>query len=191
MSQIKKITDSAKELKNVYPLAAVAMLLALRIVLGFFANATLPFFGNSVKISGAFLPIAATGAMFGPIPAALVGALGDIISFIMQPAAGGYFPGFTINGLLTGFIYGCAFYKSKVTMPRTIIAWLVNMVAVETFLSAFWLYILYGAGAGTPYLVYLTTRFVSVGIKCIPEILLTFAICKLTSKIKMPKKLTN
>lgn len=189
MSQVRKITDSAKELKSVYVFTAVAMLLALRVVLGFFANVTLPFFGNSVKISGAFLPIAVTGVMFGPVPAALVGALGDIISFIVQPAAGGYFPGFTISGLLTGFIYGFVFYKNNITVMRAIIAWLINMLAVETFLSAFWLYLLYGAGQGTPYTVYLTVRFISVGIKCIPEILLIFAVGKLVSKIKIPKKI--
>lgn len=188
MSQVRKITDSAKELRNVYALTAIAMLLALRVVFGFFANATLPFFGNSVKVSGAFLPIAVTGVMFGPIPAALVGALGDIVSFIMQPAAGGYFPGFTISGLLTGFIYGFVFYKQKVTITRTITAWLINMVAVETFLAAFWLYLLYGAGE-TPYTVYLTTRFISVGFRCIPEILLIFAVGTLTSKIKIPKRI--
>lgn len=188
MSQIRKITDSAKELKSVYSLAAIAMLLALRVVLGFFANATLPFFGNTVKISGAFLPIAVTGAMFGSIPAALVGALGDIISFIMQPASGGYFPGFTISGLLTGLIYGFAFYKNKITLPRVTVAWLVNMIAVETFLAAFWLYLLYGAGQGTPYIVYLTSRFISVGFRCIPEILLIFAVGTLISKIKLPSK---
>ena len=43
-------------MKSIYALAAIAMLLALRIVLGFFANSTLPFFGNNVKLSAAFLP---------------------------------------------------------------------------------------------------------------------------------------
>lgn len=189
MSMVKKLTSSLGELKNVYSLAAIAMLLALRVVLGLFANATLPFFGNSVKISGAFLPIAVTGVMFGPVPAAFVGALGDIVSFILFPAPGGYFPGFTISGLLTGLIYGLAFYKSKITLPRTIVAWTVNMLAVETFLSAYWLYLLYGAAKGTPYLVYLSARFISVGVKCIPEILLIFAVGMLATKIKMPNHL--
>ena len=74
MSQLKKIQSSLLEMKSIYALAAIAMLLALRIVLGFFANSTLPFFGNNVKLSAAFLPIAVTGVMFGPIPAAIVGA---------------------------------------------------------------------------------------------------------------------
>ncbi len=189
MSQVRKFYDSLKELKSVYSLAAIAMLLALRVVLGFFANGTLAFFGNNVKISGAFLPIAVTGSMFGPVPAALVGALGDIISFLLNPTGGAYFPGFTISGLLTGLIYGFAFYKSKITVPRVIIAWLINTIAVETFLAAFWLYVLYGAGQGTPYMVYLSARLISAAVKCIPEIILIFAVCRLASKIKIPNRL--
>ena len=189
MSQVKKLFNSFAELKSVYSLAAISMLLALRVVLGFFANGTLAFFGNNVKISGAFLPIAVTGAIFGPVPAALVGALGDIISFLLNPTGGAYFPGFTISGLLTGLIYGFAFYKSKITVPRVIIAWLINTIAVETFLAAFWLYVLYGAGQGTPYIVYLSARLISAAVKCIPEIILIFAVCRLASKIKIPNRL--
>lgn len=188
MSVSKKLTNSFFELKSVYALTAIAMLLALRVVLGMFANATLPFFGNNVKLSGAFLPIAVTGVMFGPIPAALVGALGDIVSFLIAPGPGGYFPGFTINGLLTGLIFGFAFYKNSITLPKTIGAWAVNMIMVETFLSAYWLFMLYSGGTGKTYLAYLTTRFISVGVKCIPEIILILAVGKLVAKIKIPQK---
>lgn len=189
MSAIKKLKDSFSEMKNIHSLTAVAMLLALRVVLGMFANATLPFFGNNVKLSGAFLPIAIAGSMFGPVAGAVVGAFGDIISFIIVPTGGAYFPGFTISGLLTGLIYGLAFYKNKVTVPRTIIAWAVNMILVETFLAAFWLYVLQGASSGGVYLTILGTRFISVALKCIPEILLIFAVGKLASKIKIPNRL--
>ena len=187
MSYIKKIPNSLKELLNVYSLAAIAMLLALRVVLGFFANATLPLFSNTIKISGAFLPIAVAGSMFGPIPAALVGALGDIISFIIAPTGGGFFPGFTISGFLTGMIFGIVLYKNKISLVRVIIAWAANMLLVETFLNAYWLFILYGGE--TPYLVYLSARFISVAVKCIPEIILLLAVTKLASKIKIPRTL--
>lgn len=93
-------------------------------------------FGNNVKLSAAFLPIAVTGVMFGPIPAAIVGALGDILSFIIAPT-GAYFPGFTINGFITGFIYGMFLYKNNVTPLRVVLAWFTNMLCVETFLTAF------------------------------------------------------
>ena len=189
MSAIKKLKDSFSEMKNIHSLTAVAMLLALRVVQGMFANATLPFFGNNVKLSGAFLPIAVAGSMFGPVAGAVVGAFGDIISFIIVPTGAPYFPGFTISGLLTGLIYGFAFYKNKVTVPRTIIAWAVNMILVETFLAAFWLYVLQGASSSGVYLTILGARFISVALKCIPEILLIFAVGKLAAKIKIPKRL--
>ena len=173
---LKKIPDSVFGLKNVCTLAAVAMLLALRIVLGMFANATLACFGNTVKLSAAFIPIAVTGALFGPVPSALVGALGDVLSFIIAPTGGAYFPGFTISGLLTGLIYGIALYGERLSLPRIAAAWAVNTLVAETFLAAFWLYTLY---ANEPsYSFYLTARLISQAIKCVPEILILFALGK-------------
>lgn len=173
---IKKFTGSLSEMKKIQALAAIAMLLALRVVLGMFANATLPFFGNTVKISAAFVPIAVAGAMFGPFPAALVGALGDIISFLIAPTGGGFFPGFTISGLLTGLIYGFVFYGEKLSLPRIAIGWGINTLLVETFLAAFWLYILYVQQPS--YGFYLSARLISQAVKLLPEILVIFALSK-------------
>ena len=182
MSQIKRLSNSALELKSVYGLAVAAMLLAIRVVLGLFANATLPMFGNTVKISAAFLPIAAAGALLGPVPAMLVGAFGDVLSYIISPS-GAYIPGFTISGALTGLIYGFAFYKNKITIPRVVGGWFANMLLVETFLAAFWFYEFFNPGFQTPYTTFLVTRFISVAIKCIPEILLIFVTGKLLGNV--------
>lgn len=191
MSVGKKIHNSSLELKNINSLAGIAMLLALRVVLGFFANTTLAMFGGTIKISGAFLPIAAAGVIFGPVPAALVGGLGDIISFLISPT-GFYFPGVTINGILTGLIYGLFFYKNSITIRKTIAAWFLNTLTVETFIMALWLFILQiisGAGeVEKTYFVYLTARFISQAVKCVPEIILIFAIGRLVARIKLPQK---
>lgn len=173
---LKKLPESLRELKNVRSLAAIAMLLALRVVLGMFANATLPMFGNTVKLSAAFIPIAVGGAMFGPVPAALIGALGDVISFVIAPTGGGYFPGFTISGLLTGLVYGFALYHETLKLPRIAIAWAVNTLVTETFLAALWLWILYAQQPD--YGFYLTARLISQAVKCAPEILVLFALSK-------------
>ena len=156
MRYLKKFPASLFELKDIRSLAAVAMLLALRIVLGMFANATLP--------------------MFGPIPAGLVGALGDVLSFLIAPTGGAYFPGFTISGLLTGLIYGFALYNEKLSLPRIAIAWAVNALVVESFMAAYWLYILYAQEPS--YLFYLSARGISLAVKCAPEILILFALGK-------------
>lgn len=188
MSISKKFYNSFTELKSVKSLAMIAMLLALRIILGFIGNSTLPFFGNNVKLSGAFLPIAITGSMFGPVPAMIVGMLGDVLSFIMNPTGGAYFPGFTINGILTGLIYGLFLYKNEVTVPKVVIAWVINCIAVEIFLIAYWLFFLYGTSSGKSYFIYLSARLISQAVKCIPEILLILACGKIMSRVKLPQK---
>ena len=58
-----KFYNSLKELTNVYSLVALAMLLAIRIIVGIFANSTMALFGNMVKISINFLPIAIAAAL--------------------------------------------------------------------------------------------------------------------------------
>ena len=181
-----KIINSLKELTNVYSLVAIAMLLAIRIIVGIFANSTMALFGNMIKISINFLPIAVAAAMFGPIAAALVGGLGDILSFFINPASGGaYFPGFTLNGILTGIILGIFLYKNNVSLKNVLISWTINAVLIEIFLSGYWLYFIYGTGSGDTFWVYLVTRAVSEAIKFVPSVLLILAVGKAVGKIKI------
>lgn len=182
----EKIYNSFKELSSVYSLVALAMLLALRIIVGIFANSTMAVFGNMLKISINFLPIAVAAAMFGPIGAALVGGLGDILSFFINPASGGaYFPGFTLNGILTGLILGIFLYKNNITVKTVLVSWTINAVFIEILLSGYWLYFIYGAGSGTSFFVYLWTRVISEAVKFVPSVLLILALGKAVGKIKL------
>lgn len=149
------------------------MLLALCVVLGIFGNFTLAIFGNMVKVQFSFLPVAVAGTLFGPLPALLVGALGDVLAFILAPS-GAYIPGFTVSAALSGLIYGCFFYQNRVSLPRVIAAWCVNVLVVETFLAALWFYIFMNPGYATPYTFFLTVRWISAAVKCVPKILLLF-----------------
>ena len=186
LSLKEKLYNSFKELTNVYSLVALAMLLAIRIIVGIFANSTMALFGNMLKISINFLPIAVAAAMFGPIGAALVGGLGDILSFFINPASGGsYFPGFTLNGILTGLILGIFLYKNNISVKNVLISWSINAVLIEVLLSGYWLYFIYGAGSGASFWVYLWTRVISEAIKFVPSVLLIFAVCKATGKIRI------
>ena len=186
MSFKEKFYNSAKELTNVYSLVAIAMLLAIRIIVGIFANSTMALFGNMVKLSINFLPISVAAAMFGPIAAGLVGGLGDILSFFINPASGGaYFPGFTLNGILTGLILGIFLYKNNVNIKSVLISWTINAVFIEIFLSGYWLYFIYGTGSGDTFWVYLLTRAVSEAIKFVPSVLLIMVVGKAVSKIKL------
>ena len=103
------------------------------------------------------------------------------IFYMLYYENNGMFRWFSVIGAGTGMFL----YKNNVTPLRVVLAWFTNMLCVETFLIAFWLYTLYGGGS-TPYTVYLTARFISVAVKCIPEIILVFALGKLAGKIRVP-----
>lgn len=189
MKNRDKFLNSFRELKNIYSLTALAMLLAIRVIVGIFANATMPVFGNMLKISINFLPIAVAAIMFGPVGAALVGGLGDILSFFINPSSGGaYFPGFTLNGILTGIILGIFLYKNNTTLKNVIISWTINAVFVEVLLSGYWLYFIYGAGNNDSFYVYLLIRLVSEAIKYIPSVILILVVGRASEKISAKLK---
>ena len=52
-------------------------------------------------------------------------------------------PGFAINEFLTGFIYGCFFYKKKITLPRVIVARAMITIFINLILTSLWLNIMY------------------------------------------------
>lgn len=185
MTLKEKTFNSAKELSSVFSLTAIGMLLALRIILGIFANSTMALFGNMVKISLNFLPIAIAAAMFGPICAALIGGLGDVLSFFLNSAGGTYFPGFTLNGIITGLILGYFLYKNNVTVKNVLISWTINAVIVEILMSGYWLYFIYGAGQGSSFYLFLWTRAISEAIKFAPSVLIILAVGKAVGKIKI------
>lgn len=180
-----KFYNSFKELSNIYSLTALGMLLSLRIVLGIFANYTMAMFGNIVKIHINFLPIIVAAIMFGPVCAGIIGAAGDLLAFFINSAGQTYFPGFTLNGFLTGVIFGLVLYKNKDRICNILLAWAINVVFVEVILMAFWFNQLYGAS----YLFYLGTRTVSeIVIKGVPTILLMITFCRIAAKIRIPYK---
>ena len=67
-----------------------------------------------------------------------------IIKFIIKPT-GAFFPGFTLNEILTGVIYGLFFYKREVRLRDIIIARLLVTVGINLVLTPLWLSIMYGS----------------------------------------------
>lgn len=137
----EKFRNSAKSLKKPQTLALCGMLLALRIIIGYFSNLTLSI-SPDIKIGFSFLPVAVAGILCGPVASSAIGALGDIFCFLLAPM-GAYFPGWTVNGLLVGLIYGIFLYECKHFVPSLIISELVAGVFVEIMLGSLWLYIQY------------------------------------------------
>ncbi len=120
-------------------LTFAALLIALQVVLGNLIQ--VPFIGKQFNFG--FLPIAAAGALLGPVPAAVVGALGDFIGAHLFPQ-GAYFPGFTLTNALVGLIYALVLYRRKPSWLRAAGAALAGSV-INLLLNSLWLSILYGS----------------------------------------------
>ena len=135
-----RVVSSCRELRAIRSLTMAGMLLAVQVILGRVAAIPL---GPTIRISFGYLALSLCGALLGPVPAALNGALADIIGFIWNPT-GPYFPGFTITGLMGGVIYGLALYQRPVTIRRVLVTKLIIDLVCNLLLNTLWLNMLYG-----------------------------------------------
>lgn len=69
---ISMVRDSAKELTDIKCIVMTGMLIAIHVLLGVFIMIPV---GEYIKISFSFLALAAIGMLFGPVPAAMAGAI--------------------------------------------------------------------------------------------------------------------
>jgi ECF transporter S component (folate family) len=129
----------AAGLSSAKTLTAAGMLVAMGVVLSFFSLSI----SNILKIGFTFLPLAAGGMLFGPLVGGVIGGLTDVLGYFVRPD-GPFFPGFTLNSIVTGVIYGLFFYKKPVTLLRTALAFLTVVLVVNLTLNPLWLSILYG-----------------------------------------------
>lgn len=130
--------QSVKELHRVSTLTTAGVLIALAVVLAsinIYLSATL-------RISFSFLPLSVGGMLFGPVVCGVMGVATDILGYFAHPS-GPFFPGFTVNALLTGLLYGCFLYKKTVTWKRTLLVSAVVTVLIDLLLTPFWLSIMY------------------------------------------------
>ena len=71
------------------------------------------------------------------------GGIADIIKFIIKPT-GPFFPGFTLNEMILGFVYGLIFYKKEIKLPKVIGARMIVTFGINLVLTPLWLSIMYG-----------------------------------------------
>ena len=153
---------------NTRTIVYLAVLVALEIVLNRFLSINTPV----VKIGFSFVPIAVAGLMFGPIPAAIVAALADLLGAVLFPT-GTIFLGITLTAFLKGINWGLFLYKKQPVL-NIVLAVLVDQIVLSYFLNSFWLSILMGA----PYASLLATRIVQTAILIPVELVVVFAISK-------------
>ena len=163
----------------------LGILLAAEVVLSRFLSISL----WNIKIGFSFIPVVIAAILYGPIPAAAVAALGDFLGAILFPV-GPYYPGFTFTAFLTGAVYGL-FLEKKQSLPRILIAVLINQIPFSLFLNTLWISILYGKVywplftsriPQTPILIVFQMILIPVISKILPRIFRTDSVRHMTDE---------
>jgi ECF transporter S component (folate family) len=128
---------------NVKTITISGLLIALNIVLS--SIITIP---GIINFGG--FPIIFGGIVFGPIVGGIIGAVGDIISFIVRPSASGPFmPHFTLTSALTGIIPGIIVRVLKINFDRPswwkiFVSILIGQVTTSVIMVPYFRNILFG-----------------------------------------------
>ena len=120
-----KSIDSVKKIK-IFDMCLIAILFALQILMKF---VSIPSGFANLGLGLTYLIFAYICLIYGPIWGLIIGFSSDVIGFIMKPTI--FHPGYTLQAMLTGFVYGLCFYRtdlkfSKVLLCRIIINILLN-----------------------------------------------------------------
>ena len=153
-------------------IAYLGMLTALGVALRFVSITT-----EVTRISFGFIPIAAAGMLFGPIPAGIVGALIDVLGAFLFPT-GAFFPGYTLTAFVTGLCWGIPFLHGKRSVPRLLLAVASNLVLCTLLLNTYWNALTRGA----PFLPTLAPRLVQAAVMAPIQFLLGGLLMKLADR---------
>lgn len=99
-------TKKRTGIKSVYVLVYAAMLAALSVVIGIFCKNFLNFGNGLFRITLENFPIILSGLAFGPVVGALVGAVADIISFMLSTQSLAISPIVTLGAAAVGAVSG-------------------------------------------------------------------------------------
>lgn len=138
--------------KSVFTLEAlvcIAVLTAAQVVLSRFLSVQL----WNLKFGFSFVPVMLAAYLYGPVGAACVYGIGDIIGALVFPH-GAYFPGYTLTAVLSGLVWGLLLYK-KIKPLKAISAVLIVQLFCSFLLNSFWI----SYTCGTEYLPMLATRW--------------------------------
>lgn len=179
---LENVKRSFANLTTVRGLVLGAMLLALYGILGTFKIPITP----DNRITMTFAATSVAGFVLGPIPAMLVGGLGDILGYLGNTGGAAFFPGFTVSAMLSGLIYGFCLYKKpmKGMWWRIILAVFLITLFVNLILNTFWMSILYQKA----YAFFAVARIVKNLIAFPVHVVVIYALIALAERSGIRKK---
>lgn len=131
----------SKPFLNTRTLAALALLAAVEVVL---ARFIIPMPSATMRFSIEAVPIIIAGLLFGALPGAAVGVIGDAVGCLFS--AYGYNPVFAVPPLLIGLCAGLLRFLlyEKITFPRVLATFLPAFIVGSVLWQSWWLAFFYG-----------------------------------------------
>lgn len=144
MNFVQLFKKSADEFKSIPSLVGCSMLGAVKIIISAFTITLIP---GLLKLGFSGHVLGMIGMLYGPTMAGVAAFVLDFLEFITSGSAQGgyYFPGFALNAVIGGILYGIFFYQKKEIRVRDVIMCrLLLVVSVNLILTPIWLNIMYG-----------------------------------------------
>lgn len=121
-------------------LTLMAIMIAARIILSFIPTLNV---NNFIEIGFGFVGTAFSGILFGPVYAAIVSVINDLITFFIG-GGGIFFPGFTLSAAVGGLIYGHILWRKPITWKRIFVSVLLVTLIVNLGMNSIWVKMLFG-----------------------------------------------
>lgn len=152
-----------------------AFLVAIEIILHRYAGIQMA----TYQISLAFVPIALSAMLFGPIWAAGTALIADFLGTMLN-STGAYNPMFSINAILYALIYAWFFYKNDKSIWRIVVCVLVQLILVTIPLTPLWLYIYhkYVVGAEQAFGVIFFSKLTAALIEAPIKVIVLIPVCR-------------
>ncbi len=133
--------SSAAKLRQTRYLALMAVMIALKVVVG---NFYIPLSEN-LHLSITFLLVGLEAMMIGPAAGMVSGAVTDIVGFLLFPS-GPWFPGYTLTAMAGELLYGLFFYGQRVGWGRITAAKIISNYGINVLMGSLWSAMLYSKG---------------------------------------------
>ncbi len=168
--------------KKIERISINAILIALSVVFERFLSVRIPFFGvETLRIGIGALPIFIAGFLFEPTDALIVGALADIVGYLISPM-GAYMPQFTLTSALTGWIPAITFkyvFKRKLSFIPLLVSIGIGQFVTDIVMVPYFIHTLFGV----PYAVLMPGRLIGY-----PIMLFVYPFLALEVMKRMPQR---
>lgn len=161
-------------------IALMGIMVAIRIVMGYIPGLN---FGNLVQIGVGFIGAAFTGVLFGPVYAAVVSVIADILTFFLS-GSGVFFPGFTLSAAMGGIIYASVLWRKEKTLTRVFIAVLLVTLIVNLGMNSLWVKML----SGNAWSVFMGMRVIKNAISLPLNTLILYVILNISQVKRLIKE---